>query len=488
MSYLLMNGATGLVGRHVLRNLLEAGERVAVLVRTGKVAGANERIDATLGYFEEQQGHAIPRPVVISADLCAPDVGLDAEQRRWISSHCDRMLHCAASMTFRKDKRGEPFRTNVEGTQSLLELCRACGIRDFHHVSTAYICGLREDRILETEVDLGQPLGNVYEESKLRAEKLVRAAEWLDQVTVYRPASVVGDSQTGYVTNFHGFYLPLQLAHMMASQVSVADMNERFLSSLGLQGDEGKNLVPVDWIAAAISHLLTHVDLHGQTYHLASPSPVPVSLVQRVIQHAIEQFHPNPLRDGASRVDLSDYEALFQQYMQIYESHWRNDPNFDLTHTRRALPHLPCPEMDYETLMRIARYPMERNFTVNRHEAVQRDFDVERHLGRLLSAEHSWKATNGRSGTNGDRIGLQVNGSGGGQWQLVVQDGRLTAAGHGLPDGDAAHVYLTTATFRALMQQELTAEESVRMGRVLVENVGEHTTELIPLLKQLIAA
>ncbi len=488
MSYLLMTGATGLVGRHVLRNLLEAGERVAVLVRAGKVVGASERIDATLGYFEDQQGHAFPRPVVIPADLCTPEVGLDAGQREWISSHCDRMLHCAASMTFRKDKRDEPFRTNVEGTRSLLELCRDCRIRDFHHVSTAYICGLREGRILETEVDLGQPLGNVYEESKLRAEKMVRAAEWLDRVTVYRPASVVGDSQTGYVTNFHGFYLPLQLAHMMAAQVSVADMNERFLSSLGLRGDEGKNLVPVDWVAAAISHLLVHPDLHGQTYHLASPSPVPVNLVQRVIQHAIEQFHPNPLRDAASRVDLSDYETLFQQYMQVYESHWRNDPNFDLTHTRRALPHLPCPEMDDQTLMRIARYPMERNFTVNRHEEVKRDFDVQRHLEPLLPVGRSLPAAEGHAAMNGDRVGLQVNGSGGGQWQLVVRDGRLAAADYGLPDGDAAHVYLTTATFRSLMQQEMTLKESVDTGRVLVENAGKGAAELIPLLKQLIAA
>ncbi|MBX3438772.1 MAG: SDR family oxidoreductase, partial [Planctomycetaceae bacterium] len=40
MSYLLMTGATGLVGRHVLRNLLESQVRVAVLVRDGKTVRA----------------------------------------------------------------------------------------------------------------------------------------------------------------------------------------------------------------------------------------------------------------------------------------------------------------------------------------------------------------------------------------------------------------------------------------------------------------
>ncbi|MGD9854397.1 MAG: SDR family oxidoreductase [Planctomycetaceae bacterium] len=482
MPYLLMTGATGLVGRHVLRNLLQADERVAVIVRDGKLASAADRVNAILRHFEDELDHALPRPVVIAGDLCSPGAGLNGAPRRWIEANCHRVLHCAASMTFRKDNHGEPLRTNVEGTQTLLELCRQCGLREFHHVSTAYICGLRDGRILESEVDLGQRLGNVYEESKLRAEKLIRAAEWLDQVTVYRPASVVGDSRTGYVTNFHGFYLPLQLAFLMASQVSVADMNERFLSSLGLRGDEGKNLVPVDWVAAAISHLLEHPDLHGQTYHLASPAPVPVSLVQQVIQHAIERFHPNPLRGLVSRVDLSAHQAMFQQYMQVYESHWRNDPTFDLTHTRRALPHLPCPAMDYDTLMRIARYPMERNFTVMRHEEVVRDFDMGRHLQRLVAAGQS--LTEAPS----ERVGLQVNGNGGGQWQLLVEDGRLAGADYGLPKGDSARLYLTAATFRSLMQRDVTIEDSLNTGRVLVENSPAQTATLVPLLTQLITA
>src|SRR5690606_4544782 len=184
MSYLLMTGATGLVGQYVLRNLLDSGERVAVLVRDGKTVSARDRIDALLRHFEEECGYALPRPVVIVGNLLAPGAGLDVEQRRWIAAHCDRVFHCAASMTFRKSRDGEPFRTNVDGTQTLLDLCRECGLSEFHHVSTAYICGLREGRILETEVDLGQRLGNVYEESKLRAEKMVRSADCFDRVTV----------------------------------------------------------------------------------------------------------------------------------------------------------------------------------------------------------------------------------------------------------------------------------------------------------------
>ena len=157
----------------------------------------------------------------------------------------------AASMAFRHDSHGEPFRTNVDGMRNMLALCQQAGIETFHHVSTAYICGLRSGRVREDEVDLGQENGNVYEVSKLGAEKLLRSAGFLRQTTVYRPASVVGDSLTGYTTSTHGFYLPLQLAYVMADKVPTDLMGDRFFRLLGLRGDEGKNLVTVDWLSAA---------------------------------------------------------------------------------------------------------------------------------------------------------------------------------------------------------------------------------------------
>ena len=59
--------------------------------------------------------------------------------------------------------------------------------------------------MLETELDVGQTPGNDYEHSKIEAERLVRAADWLDPPTIYRPSIIVGDSRTGYTATFHGF-------------------------------------------------------------------------------------------------------------------------------------------------------------------------------------------------------------------------------------------------------------------------------------------
>lgn len=479
MTYLLLTGATGLVGRHVLRDLLAADVPVAAMVRPGK---GPKTLEGIMGHWEREAGRALARPIVVEGDLCLTDVVPDEAQRRWLSAHCDRILSCAASMTFREDKRGEPFRTNVDGTRNLLELCRASGIRRFHQVSTAYICGLRQGRILETDIDVGQQLGNVYEQSKLAAEKMIREADFLDERTFYRPASVVGDSATGYVTSFHGFYLPLQLAHAMAGRVPVKEMNERFFAKLGLKGDEGKNLVPVDWLAQAIVYLVTHPEHHGRTYHLASPNPVPVVDVQQVIRDAIERYYPKPLAQSISDAELEALEGLFYEYMSIYRSHWRDDPKFDLTNTAAALPHLPCPQMSYDVLLRVSRYPVERNFIPPRHEAPAADFDVRSHLGRLLDVAR------GRESAGGQVVGLQVNGPGGGQWQLNLDGARITGAQWGLPAAEADRFYLTSATFRSLAKRQLSVDESINSGRLVVQASGRRMADLVAVLQQVVTS
>jgi hypothetical protein len=260
-------------------------------------------------------------------------------------------------------------------------------------------------------------------------------------------------------------------------------MNQRFFARLGLRGDEGKNLVPVDWLARAIVYLVTRSEHHGRTYHLASPDPVPVVKVQKVIRDAIEQYYPKPLATSISAAELESLEGLFYEYMSIYRSHWRDDPKFDLTNTRAALPHLPCPKLNYDALLRIARYPVERNFTPPRHETPRIDYDVSGHLGPLLHARQGHASEN-----NVRSFGLQVNGPGGGQWQLHVEGDHVRNADWGLPAAGAGSFYLTAATFRALAGGELSIGESINSGRLVIEAAGESLNALVGILGQVASA
>ncbi|MGE5293767.1 MAG: SDR family oxidoreductase [Solirubrobacterales bacterium] len=364
MTYCLLTGATGLLGGYLLRDCLRAGYRMAVLVRPSGNESARERIDASLTRWENSIGRILPRPAILEGDLCQPDLGLTASDRRWLRGHCRAALHNAAKLTFYgEDRRKEPWLSNVEGTRHILELCRQCDIRQFHHVSTAYVCGLREGRILETELDVGQKMGNDYERSKVQAEQLVRAADLGYPPTIYRPSIIVGDSQTGYTSTFHGFYAMVRLAHTMAGQVTLGSITARLLiEAFGVNEHDRKNYVPVDWVSTVITHLLGQPAHHGRTYHLTAAEPTPVAVWSQAIQEAVERYSTLADPSDPTIRDARWFMKVFEEQAQVYRAYWRDDPQFDRTNTIAAAPHLPCPTVDYDMLVTMARFAIRSRF------------------------------------------------------------------------------------------------------------------------------
>jgi len=364
--YVLLTGGTGLLGRYLIRELTDRRVRLALLVRPTRKLSSEQRVDALMATWDAQLGRQLPRPHVIEGDLTRPDLGLDDLDRDWIAENCDLVLHNAASLTFHgTDPDGEPWRSNVEGTRAILELCRTAGIADLHQVSTAYVCGLRTDRVLESQLDVGQEPGNDYERSKMAAEMLVREADFLSPPTIYRPSIIVGDSQSGFSTTFHGFYAALHLAHTLWQTASSEPQNavraEQAPTRLTLDGNERKNFVTVDWVARAISEILVRPDCHGQTYHLTSSDPVTTGVMSAVLEQVIENCHnsfvgPGPLKDP------SNIEKLFYEQMQVYSSYWRDDPEFDTRNTCEALPELPATAVDHDMLVRLSEAAIEMGF------------------------------------------------------------------------------------------------------------------------------
>jgi thioester reductase-like protein len=191
MQYTLLTGATGLLGNYLVRDLLHAGVPIAVVVRSNRKQTARQRMEVLLSHWDAHSDAPLPRPVVLEGDISQEDLGLDANDMRWAAESCGAVIHNAASLSFHATSAdGEPYRSNIVGTQNVLDFARANGIRKFHHVSTAYVAGLRHGRVMETDVDVGQELGNDYEKSKLAAEKLVRNADFLDRPTVGRGSSL----------------------------------------------------------------------------------------------------------------------------------------------------------------------------------------------------------------------------------------------------------------------------------------------------------
>jgi len=480
MTYHLLTGATGLLGSYLLRDCLREGHRLAVLARPVKRASARERIDAILSRCETELQMKLPRPVVLEGELTEENLGLDEASLQWVSRHCQSVLHNAANLTFHSCGRdGEPWLSNCRGTQRVLELCKATGIRRFHQVSTAYVCGRREGRVLETELDVGQQVGNDYEQSKIEAEKMVRAAQWIDPPTVYRPAIIVGDSQTGYTATYHGFYVLVKLAHTLVSRMVLGSTAGRLLvQGLGLSGNECKNLVPVDWVSRVITHIFSRREHHNRTYHLASQRPPTLMLIADVIQRAVEKYSDLADEKDTFVADSGWFLDSFRNQMEIYHAYWRDDPQFDDAQRAAAAP-IPCPDMDASMLLRLAKYAIQGNFGKSRERTARPDFDVCSHMRGL---DH-----------NGDPLipnlvgrhclGLDVRGPGGGQWKLLLHNGRLTEAEDGLSPQCSAVFRLDTPTFHALGTHKLVASEAVQSGRVVIQGNGLELAQLTAILQ-----
>jgi thioester reductase-like protein len=365
MSYhILMTGATGLLGRYLLRDLMLADVQVAAIVRPSRRTSAQERVDSLMATWEAMLGRELPRPKVLAGDLTAEGLGLSGEDLAWVESNCDSMLHNAASLTFiSTSKEGEPWRSNVGGTQNVLDLCRRTGIRDFHHVSTSYVAGLRSGTVLESELDVGQEFGNDYERSKVQAETMVREADFLSPPTVYRPAIIVGDSQTGFTSTFHGFYATLNLAYTLTRAMHEMESGEADRPTrITLDGTEKKNFVPVDWVSAVMAHVLTNRQFHGETYHLTPTDPTTTGDIKNVLEEAYGLKNAELYGYGKEIDNPTEVESLFYEHFKVYNSYWRDDPKFDSSNTQRVAPHLPCPKVDRDMLLMMARKAIEMDF------------------------------------------------------------------------------------------------------------------------------
>ena len=366
---LLVTGATGLLGSYLVRDLLLDGRSLAVVVRRSRKQSAAARVEEIVVHWEEMLGKTLPRPTVLEGDLTRPLCGLDADARRWVGEHCDELLNNAASLTFRgPDRDAEPWRTNVTGTTQVLALARETGLRHFHHVSTAYVCGLRSGVVQEDELDVGQTFGNDYERTKVEGEKLVHAAAasaggFLETVTVYRPSIIVGDSTTGWTSTYHGLFAGLRLGHTLLTRVTKGTTSAPALFGLlGVAAPDTKNFVPVDWVSSVIAHAVQTPSARGVTYHLTHPEPISMGTVGRLTQQAVEAYSQDASPDDPDLCDEDWFADTLRTQLDIYKSYLRTDPTFARSHTAAIAGHLPCPPLDMPRLMKMAKFAIDHEF------------------------------------------------------------------------------------------------------------------------------
>ncbi len=264
MALSVVTGFPGFLGTRLVRRLLaEDGDaRVAALVEPRMVARAQE-VAASLG-----DG----RVEVVAGDISQRDLGLAADVAERLAAEAVSVFHLAAIYDLAVPLEIAQ-RVNVDGTGNVLDFCARCERLERHnYVSTAYVAGLRRGVVYEHELVMGQGFKNHYESTKFQAEVWVRERMHEVPTTIYRPAIVVGDSQTGETQKFDGpYYILRTLGRSTSGPVP----------QVGRSGAPF-NVVPVDFVIDALVAGSRDEAAVGATFHLVDPEPVTAAEVTEI--------------------------------------------------------------------------------------------------------------------------------------------------------------------------------------------------------------
>ena len=275
MRTVFFTGFPGFLGSELLpRVLARADDLNAVcLVQSQYKVHASSRMAEIEARYPATRG----RIRLIDGDITRPGLGVTDGPR--LRSQIVEIYHLAAVYDL-SVPRDFAMRVNVDGTRHTLDFAAACPSLDrFQYVSTCYVSGVYNGVFHEADLELGQRFNNFYEETKHLAEVEVRRdmANGIP-ATIYRPSIVVGDSTTGETQKYDGPYFAMRF---MLRQPKIAMMP---ISPAARRTQF--NVVPRDFVVAAIAYLAGSPISLGKTYNLADPHPLTFDGLLGALAHA----------------------------------------------------------------------------------------------------------------------------------------------------------------------------------------------------------
>lgn len=200
-----VTGATGLVGRHIVRQLLQRGWRVRTLSR--------------------QQGVSLNGVEWVQGDVT------DARVLDRLVAGADAVFHCAAELHHVE----RMMAVNVEATKTLLQAAARHNVRFLCHLSSAGVVGAASLPLIDEETPC-HPL-SLYERTKWRAEQLVGEGIAGVEICILRPTNVIDSDKPGVL------------------HLALRD-NWRDRLQVYIKGKECAHLVHAHDVAAAALHFL----------------------------------------------------------------------------------------------------------------------------------------------------------------------------------------------------------------------------------------
>ncbi len=250
MSY-FVTGATGFIGRFLVGNLLKREGTIYVLCREQSL----EKVEA----LKEKLAAPADRIVAVVGDLNQPALGIGDEDMAKLKGQVKHFFHLAAIYDL-KAPEDEQIKSNINGTRYALEAAKAMEAGCFHHTSSIAAAGMYPGIFREDMFEEAENLKDPYLRTKHESEGIVRNEAKIP-FRIYRPAMVVGHSETGEMDKIDGpyyfFTMLKKLRHLLPEWVPV----------VGIEGGRF-NIVPVDFVADAMDHIAHKDGLDGKCFHL----------------------------------------------------------------------------------------------------------------------------------------------------------------------------------------------------------------------------
>jgi 2-alkyl-3-oxoalkanoate reductase len=345
LMHIFLTGAAGLLGGDIAARLVAAGHSVIGLVRQAQDIISNDGQVVPALPFAGTMPDA-GSMCLIKGDVSAAGLAIDPEQMEQFAAKIDLVIHCAAVTDFNASEDTYQ-RTNIGGVRNML----ACFTRArFLHVSTAYVCGLKNGMISEAARDPVFGFANGYEQSKAAGEDLVRVIG--KRAVIARPSIIIGAYDDGRMRSFDTFYKTFRM------------IAEGQITTLPVAAEATLDFVPFNHVAGGLMDIIAHWDqAAGKTFHLSSNGSIAVQNLADAIGGFAQLDQPKLVApDNFLQASLPPLERrLYRHAAAFYSSYFQRSPLFE-TSNLAALSGRVCPAIDGAALHRMIAYCIEAGF------------------------------------------------------------------------------------------------------------------------------
>ena len=271
---IFLTGFPGFIAGRLVKELAAGGARFLLLVQPAFAARAHQEI----AHIAAETGTPTQHFQILEGDITQTDLGLSPTALAQARATASTIFHLAAvyDLAVRRDVA---LGVNVAGTRNVNAFARTVrGLRRYHYVSTCYVACKRTGLIREDELQHDAGFRNYYEETKYLAELEVAQLKSELPITIHRPAVVCGDSRTGETVKYDGIYYLINYLRISPRLLALANIGNRAVRL---------NIVPVDFVVAAMRTLARDDRATGATVQLADPQPLTTYELFETIAHTL---------------------------------------------------------------------------------------------------------------------------------------------------------------------------------------------------------